>query len=849
MRNFFLKVISGGRSSFTAKSIVGRRAAGAGLAATALYGVVLGLMLSISCFGLTDTHTQQTPSIPEYFSWINNTNEGPTEEQTLINLRFFEWLHDEYGMQLGIYAFDAGTIDSQRYYGSMETERFRSQFPNGFENVADFTESFSCQLGLWGGPDGFGDTPEEEQERTDMLVKLCRDYNFRLFKLDAVCGQLRDDKQDAFTNAMARCRKYAPDLIVLNHRLNLTDESRKYTTTSLWGGRETYIDVHMANTKTATHNRQGALERGLPPNLERLTEDHGVCISSCLDFWQDDLVLQAFNRCLLLAPQIYGNPWLLRDEEFPKLARIFNLHYRNREILVNGMELPSSYGPHAVARGSGAKRFLTLRNTTWQPTNYTVRLDREIGLSGEGPVEVRRYHPSEEILGEFDYGDTIEVTVDPFRSYLLMATTAPCDEVGVTGCDYEVVRDLPGKPVEIKLLGMPGETAKVELRLSGREFERALLDGEPVPLEEDESLEVRFPGEPVAEPWHMKLGDLQPVPVPDDAEQLYEATCYAAPNDALEVQSLRRSGPTKIPAVAAARDAFFEQELFWRRGIWDRYLFDDRDETFFGVYRYGRDRSLDGGCLRLDLGEVQRADALEMDTIWQKEKEDEPPSSIRAEVSDDLQSWHEIVFKRDPDARPEKVDVAKIWNNGGKHELFEADLLRWKSSPDAIPAFRYLRLAPAPRRTAGIELVRDNEQVEPSDWHATILFEPWDQVKVDKAWKATVEVPANPAPGSYLCVAVAGEHGKNGAFASLRVGDEWVGATQRAPSFPAVVFEFGPSQKASDNTYFFPVTEEMRGREIDAMVLGLERCGSELDPEVWMTTYPKPWRSRDLTLE
>ena len=30
-----------------------------------------------------------TPSIPQYFSWINNTNEGATEEQTLINLDFF----------------------------------------------------------------------------------------------------------------------------------------------------------------------------------------------------------------------------------------------------------------------------------------------------------------------------------------------------------------------------------------------------------------------------------------------------------------------------------------------------------------------------------------------------------------------------------------------------------------------------------------------------------------------------------------------------------------------------------------------------------------------------------------
>ena len=32
---------------------------------------------------------ERTPSRSEYFSWINNTNEGSTEKQTLVNLAFF----------------------------------------------------------------------------------------------------------------------------------------------------------------------------------------------------------------------------------------------------------------------------------------------------------------------------------------------------------------------------------------------------------------------------------------------------------------------------------------------------------------------------------------------------------------------------------------------------------------------------------------------------------------------------------------------------------------------------------------------------------------------------------------
>ncbi len=799
------------------------------------------------------TITEKTPSVPQYFSWINNTNEGPTEEQTLINLRFFKWLHDEYGMQLGIYAFDAGTIDSQGYYGSMKTERFRSQFPNGFGPVAELAKSFDCRLGLWGGPDGFGDTPAEEKARTEMLVSLCRDYGFRLFKLDAVCGQLRDEKQDAFINAMARCRKYAPDLIVLNHRLNLSEEAKRHVTTFLMGGRETYIDVHMSNNTTATHNRQGALSRGLPPKLLRLTEDHGVCLSSCLDFWEDDLVLQAFNRCLILAPQIYGNPWLLRDEEFAKLARIYNLHYRNREILVEGMKLPESYGPHAVARGDQATRFVTLRNLTWNPVSYTVRLDDEIGLTRKGRVELRRYHPSEEILGTFDHGDEIEVTVAPFRSCLIMATAVECNEIGVEGCIYEVVRDTPGKPAKVKLLGMPGESAHVRLRAGRRKFSVAAIDGKPAPKFLQKGATVTFPGEPVENNWHRKLADLQPVDVPADAEQLYEATCFKAPNDALEVQSLRRSGPSRIPQVIAARKAFFEQELFWRRGIWDKYLFDGRNETFFGVHRYRRDKRIDGGCLRLDFRKAYKFDAVTIRTLRKEQNKDAEQAAreLPAEVSADLKAWRPITFKLRSNCEPEQVKVAHIERNGGRHHYVDYNLLRWDAKVPEDTNWRYLRMAPAPQRTAEVELMCNGRRVQPdtdSKWHATTLFAPYEKARTKRAWEAKISIASNSAPDSYLCVAVNGKHGRDGVFAALRLDDKYIGATQRAVSFPAVVFENGPRNLNGNYTFYFPITSEMRGGTMDVVLLGQEECAPDIRPQVWTTTYPNPYTAVELEL-
>lgn len=73
---------------------------------------------------------QATPSIPQYFSWLNNTNEGATQTQTLINLAYFKWLKNEYGMQIKLYAWDAGNLDgSNGTYAAKNKEKLQKQFP------------------------------------------------------------------------------------------------------------------------------------------------------------------------------------------------------------------------------------------------------------------------------------------------------------------------------------------------------------------------------------------------------------------------------------------------------------------------------------------------------------------------------------------------------------------------------------------------------------------------------------------------------------------------------------------------------------------------------------------------
>jgi hypothetical protein len=768
---------------------------------------------------------EKTPARSQFFSWINNTNEGTTEKQSLSNLDFFQYLRDEYGMVLDIYAFDAGAIDGAGYYGSIYSPKFKAQFPNGLLGLANKAGKMGTRLGVWGGPDGFGNTPEEEKRRQEMMISLCRDYGFELFKFDAVCGDLRNDKQDAFIKMMTESRKYNPNLILLNHRINLGAEAIKHSTTSLLGGAETYIDVHMTNNQTATHHRAGALSRRLVPGLQRLTEDHGVCLSSCLDYWEDDLVLQAFNRNLILAPEIYGNPWFLRDDEYPKLARIFNLTRKYKEILVNGIVLPEEkYGQKAVSRGDEKMRLITLRNLTWEPVSITVKLDEEIGLGDGAMVELRQYHPVEKIIGRYQKGQTVQIEVLPFRSTLLLASYAKISEPTIEGSDYEIVRDVTGKPLKINLLGFPGEKKNITFNHAGHSFLKAMMDGKPVKqLLEGKPLEIIFPGTSPKEKYHRKLGDMTSIPLPDDAEGLYEATCFAADNNALEARSILRSGPTKIPQVQKARDAFFNQPLFVDRGLWDRNLFDGNLKTsFYPSRRQGRtDLRINGGAFRLDLGALTPLDSIKI--IVGDEQALQPFKSfeaIRVQTSVDLKTWSPILLL------------------AGKEMVLQLD----KSKP-----IRYVRFPNSPEKILEIEGFLNGKAVKRSLWRASNLFSAYRSMTAKAAFQHSFVLNEIPK-GSYLAVALNGQHGIEGAYAALRVNGKLVGAPDRSLSYRSNAWEYPVPMVESNYTYYFPLTEDMKGSTIDAVVMVMKDGMAKFNPAVWITAYPIPYEKKELIL-
>jgi hypothetical protein len=760
-----------------------------------------------------------------YESWINNTNEGSTEAQTLINLDFFRWLRDEYGLVLDIYCVSAGAIDKKWWYGRMDSGEFKRQFPNGFNPIHEKARQIGTRLGTWGGPDGFGDTPEEEQARLDMMVSLCRDYNFRLFKLDSVVGQLRDEKQDAFIRMMTQCRKYCPDLILLNHRLNLNEEARKHVTTSLWEGRETYVDVHMVNTITAPHHRQSNLSRRIVSGLMRLTEDHGVCISSCLDYWEDDLVLHAFNRSLIVSPQIYGNPWFLRDDEYPKLARIYNIARQFKELLIDGIVLPEEkYGEKAVSRGNSTTRLITLRNISWDRKEAHVTIDNEIGLSEDIRYEARLLHPVERILGEFDRGQTFTIEIEPFRAALLLIRPENEADIGVVGCDFQLVQDVPDKPMRISLKGLPGSKHIIRLKSNDSHFSKAEIDGAPAGfLLKNEEAALSFPGTPLREHWHRKLADLHQCDVPEDAEALYEATIYSADNNALEIRSLQRSGETKIPEVKAARSAFLDQPVFIGRGVWDRNMFDDNPDTAFYVSRrWGRrPEIINDGSLRLDFGKSVNMDELIIEIgseyalqPWKSEE------AVRLQISNNLTEWEQgTVLAR---------TTIKI-------------------PFDPKKPVRYVRFEGTPDKVVNVKGFLNGRPLDRKDWKGSNLFSTYRRMPAERAWTAFTVLNEIPQ-GAYLAICLNGEHGIEGAYAAIRVDGVPVGSPDRSPSYISNVWENTVRKRDSNYTYYVPLQSGMAGKKIDVVVLGMRGHQHKIIPEVWLTTYPTPYVEKELRL-
>ena len=758
--------------------------------------------------------TESTPSRSQYFSWINNTNEGSTEEHTLINLAYFAWLKREFGMELDIYAWDAGNLDgSCGTYETLDSPKLKTQFPKGYAPVAEAAAKLGTRLGVWCGPDGFGDTPESAAARRELMVSLCRDCNFGLFKMDAVCGGLREEMQDEFVRMMEECRKYSPDLILLNHRLRL-GRGLPYATTFLFNGQETYTDVHIGNDHPAPHHRAYMFHRGNVPGLLRLTEDHGVCISSCVDFFEDELIYQAFGRSLILAPEIYANPWFMRDDAHAKMARIYNLHRTYRDILVNGMELPERYGPCAVSRGSEYVRFITTGNDTWERKTLKINLNREIGLERCDNIIVSLHHPYERFVGCYSYGDIAEVTIEPFRAALIEVSRASDAYPMLTGCSYEVLREKNGVPEKVKILASDGCIAKVmgEIMISSHMTECPAFDNTL--------------GAPAEIPSAWERQD-----VPENAEEIFETAMFVMDNDSLEIREVRRSGETKIPEVKAARDAFFAQRTYAIRGCESRLAFDGDENTFFdGVSKvfYGSAMRLGKGCLRVDFGDVYDADEvlieyfdIERDDCYEVRRQ---IPIAKGETSADLAVWHDTYLDEIKRVRREEHEML-IYQ---VHNIVKVNGSRKRLTYKVTSPIRYFRLPDAYDRIFKVALRKDGHELALRAPKILNLLPSFRDRELKGCRTATVKVPDSlRRDGSYLAIGIDGKHGREGVYAVAELDGKLIGCEDRAVSYPSNAWECPVTHKDRGYTYYLTVKPEMLGKELKLYLLEMTEEAAE----------------------
>lgn len=760
-----------------------------------------------------------TPSVPQYFSWINNTNEGSTEEHTLINLDFFRYLKDTYGMEIKIYAWDAGNFDgASEGYGNLNSPKFRSQYPEEYDKVVEKAKELGIRMGLWGSPDGYGDTEETQKERFDFFVHLCRDHNFALFKLDGVCGRLRPEKAGVFADMLKECRKYSPDLIVLNHRLDFY-EAEEFVTTYLWNGTETYVDILSCNQNTAMHNRAFMFTRGHTDNLERLAEDHGVCISSSIDYFEDELIYQAFNRSLILAPEIYGNPWLMRDDELPKLARVYNLHARNAEILVNGKLLPDSYGENAVSRGSETKRFISAGNNSWEAKKITVKIGEETGIITEDEVAVNIHHPYEKHLGFFKSGDSVEIELLPFRASLIEIAVSSEAEPMLTNCEYEIIKEgKNGFPKEVKYLKSEG--GKINL----------LSNGEETPFAEIEKTEIK-------EKAPVFIGSLENEEEnPENGELLYESAMYAITNDSLEIRSLRRSGETKIPEVKAARDAFFAQAHYTLRGCEAKAMFDGDKNTFYDSQSKtycGENRRISGGCLRVDFGREIDCDSVEIEFFsgdYATREVEIQKVPLIAEFSSDLASWKnsELVKMSVSD----EAFTAKIIKFTA-HTLYDLHGKKVVASYDINDKIRYLRIENPVDRIYAVRLIKDGKIIETRDAFANNMQAHYRHRKTAvHKWQQFV-LPQYKS-GSSVAVAVEGVHGEERVYCTAEIDGKLCGFPKRAPDYKANQWEHVVCGSDKNNTFFLELPEGTEGKTLTIHAVFSDRRKADARCDVYI---------------
>jgi hypothetical protein len=796
-----------------------------------------------------------------YFDWLCHDNSGPRESEVLANFAALLRLKELYGLQFDIYNSDAGLVESQGTYYPQFKANFLSRFPAGLKPLAEGSKALGMRLGLWLGPDGFGDRAEAMTARKEQLLSWVRDFNVGLFKLDTVVSELAhpdryilEKKYQSLADALSEARRIDPGFIAINHRINNSPYMLTITDCLLWRGEETYIDVHISNETASLYNRDCSIGRELSSEFFgtpfRQFEDHGICFNSCLEKWEDDLVTQAFGRASVLSPEMYGTFFFLGDEDYPRLARLIQLHKRLEPLLKMAYPLPGG----DIAHADGASSVVLVRNMTWEPAVKTIPLDASIGLAAApgAPLTVRQRHPWEMLMKRAGdgavLGGTLPVELDPFSLRLIQIDTVAPAEPLVAGVPYEIVPGPDARSFDIKLLGTPGRKADVAfLNFGGRTVRTSA--GLPVPTGEA-PWRITFPGTSPAGPSFAQLADFRDDPAAAaDGTRLAELAKFTIDDDALEIREMVRlkrepSNLAEIEAcraymwdkVAAAEGTFLnafdgDPGTRWSDGFPRRNPFTGspaayRSETSLWRIDLGQPTDL----ATLELRVVRRTDAAFLEAI---------------ETSSDLRTW----TRTDGSslAAAESIPAAGSLRQRGKTiKIFDVDAGDKRPVVIAIPLaggpWRYVRIR---GRNFGVSEILgydgSGRSLDRSGWRATNFL---GETPAPRRVLSAIHVPAEDSPGREYAIAVTAGPAKfdpvDGVYVVALVDGRPVVPRHRAPSYPYHNYEWNSgAPKLAGMTFRIPIDRAWKGKTVDFRIMMFGDGADGARAELRLVT-PKP---------
>jgi hypothetical protein len=170
---------------------------------------------------------------------------------------------------------------------------------------------------------------------------------------------------------------------------------------------------------------------------------------------------------------------------------------------------------------------------------------------------------------------------------------------------------------------------------------------------------------------------------------------------------------------------------------------------------------------------------------------------------------------------------------------------------------QFISLPYAPLRVQEVIGYKDGKKVDRSEWRGSNLQKPyvfdwfWDKDQhyyAQKAWHGSFTLSAFPK-NSKLVVAIKGKHGIEGAVASFKVNGKPIGPTDRIPSYRSNTWEYRVQPRDANYTFLLDLKREWQGSEIEVFAFGFDPEFLDLEPEVWLTTYPTPYEPKLLTYE